>query len=243
MPFVMGKITAGDANNGIIAVASQFGGEQQVRVTPNTQFVVQKTIPASALQVNDQVQVQGVPTAITASTITAGQQPDFLRMGPFGGGGFGPRAGGGGPNPGNLVGRVGQTQAFASATGKVTATSPLTISISDNVSVVLKVTANTKLTKFDKTQFSNLKVGDTIIAAGQAGDDGSFTATGVGVNISTEGGFGFGAPGGFGPGGFGPGGRGGRGGRGPGGQGEGPGGPDGPGAPPPAPPPAAPDRQ
>ena len=65
----------------------------------------------------------------------------------------------------------------------------------------------------------SLKVGDRIMAAGQAGNDGAFTATGIGVNLNMGGGFG---PGGFGPGGpgFGPGGPGGFGPGGPGQPGE-----------------------
>src|SRR2546429_512200 len=35
MPFVMGEITGGDANSGIINVASQFNREQVIRVSAN----------------------------------------------------------------------------------------------------------------------------------------------------------------------------------------------------------------
>jgi hypothetical protein len=131
-------------------------------------------------------------------------------------------------------------QAFknASATGKVTSTNPLTISLGSDVSIVLKLAPNAKVTKIESANLQNLKVGDRIMAAGQPGNDWTFTATGIGVNLDMGGGFGFGpgGPGGFGPGGPGgfPGGRGGF-----GGGGVGIGGP--PGGDPPPPPPL-PDR-
>ena len=43
-----------------------------------TKVATQMTISASDLKVGNQVQVQGVPTAITATSLTAGQSPDFL---------------------------------------------------------------------------------------------------------------------------------------------------------------------
>jgi hypothetical protein len=242
--MIFGSITGGDTNAGIIQVNSQFGGQQTIRVNANTQFIAQKTVLSGELKVDDQVQVQGVPTAITASSITAGQLPEGFRMG--GPGGFGGPVGPGGP--GGFGQRGGQgaqgnranQQAMASATGKVTSTSPLTISVGDGVSIVLKLASDAKITKYVKTNISGLKVGDQIMAMGQPGADGSFSATNVGVNF--QGGMGFG--GGFGPGGFGPGGPGGfgpgvRGGRGPSGPGGPGGGPEGPGGGNPPPPPSA----
>ena len=100
--------------------------------------------------------------------------------------------------------------------------------------------ANAKITKIAPLAFSSLKVGDRLVASGQAGADGSsFTATGIAVNMNTGGGMGgpggfggFGGPGGgrggFGGPGGGPGGQGGPGGGGPGGQGGQGGDPGGP---------------
>ncbi len=89
------------------------------------------------------------------------------------------------------------------------------------------------MTKITQTSFNNLKVGDRVMAAGQTGNDGTFVATGVAVNMEMGGG--------MGPGGFGPGGPGGMGPGGPGGPGgpNGFGGPGGPGGPPAPPDPGA----
>ncbi len=195
MPFAVGTITALDPNAGTITVQTPFGNNSRtVQVTNNTQFVTQTSITAADLQVNDQVQVQGVPTGITASSVTSGQMPDFLP----GGGRFRP---GGPPNPGNPGGPgAGGAPAFASATGRVTATSPLTISLGNDVSLTVKLASNARVSKIGPTTLNNLKVGDRIMASGQAGNDGTFVATGVAVNMEMAG------PGPFGPVGFGRGG-------------------------------------
>ncbi len=126
------------------------------------------------------------------------------------------------------------------ASGTVTSTSPLTISLSEGVSLTLKLDAKAKVTKFTTVTLGGIKVGDRIAAMGQTGDDGTFTASLVGVNVDMGGmmGGGMGGRGGFGRGGgFGGRGRGGQGGPGGfGGPGGGPGGPPPPdqGPPPPA---------
>src|SRR5205814_955848 len=115
----------------------------------------------SDLKLNDQVQVQGAPTSITASSLTVGELPDFLlaaMRGPGGGPAGGPGGGAPGAAPGGgsdangrqasprgvetngrPQGTNGQPPAFATATGKVVSLNPLTIAISSEVSVVLKL--------------------------------------------------------------------------------------------------------
>jgi hypothetical protein len=223
---------------GLITIASQFGGSQNIKVTSTTKFATQSTVTVADLKVGDQVQVQGAPTSITASSITAGDIPDFLQGGGPGRGGPGGLQQGGvqastrAGQPGQQGGPGNQMQAFAMAAGKIESLNPLTIAISSDVSIVLKLAKDAKITKITSTTLNDLKVGDRIQASGQAAQDGTFNATGIGVNLS-QGGFGpggSGGPGGIGPGGPGGGGRGGFGGPGgPGGQG----GPGGPGGPPP----------
>ena len=242
MPFAAGTITGGDANNGTITINSQFGGgSQTIKVSENTEFDTQETISVKDLKVGDSVVVQGLPATITASTITAGDPPAFMggrRGGQPGGqpGGFN----GGQPNGQNPQGgQPGQQQqpiqANANAVGKISSTNPLTVRVSDTVEVVLKLAKDAKITRYKKVPFSSLKVGDVIFAQGQTGQDGTFNATGVGVNMQMGGGGrgfggfgggfggpggGFGGPGGGGfGGGFGGGGR--RGGRGGGANGGG----------------------
>lgn len=216
-----GKITAGDAAANAITITSQVGAVQVIKLTADTAIVTQETISIKDLKVGDEVQVQGVPTGISATTITAGAPPSFLPIGR------------GRPLPGAVrvngaPGAAGAQQVDANgnpvpaaptgnamANGKVVSTSPLTISVGENMDVVLKLGHDAKITRFSKLPFSNLKVGDNIMATGALGQDGTFAATGIGVNITlgVSGGFGPGG-GGFGPGGggFGPGGGGGFGG-------------------------------
>jgi hypothetical protein len=217
MPFAMGTITAGDANTHSLTIQSQFGGSAQtIQIGVTTQMVTQQTVNIADLKVDDQVQVQGVPTGITASTITAGQMPTFLQGG--GQGRFGGGPSGGTANNSNTGGQTANSRtAFASATGRVTSTSPLTISLGEGVSLTVKPGAKARVSRIASLTFNNLKVGDRVMAAGQAGNDGNFAATGIAVNMTMGGGMG---PGGGGPGGGGPGGG-------------GPGGPDGQGGPPP----------
>ena len=202
----------------------------------------QSAAAVSDLKKGDTIEVQGVPTGITASSITIGQSPlaglGRPGGGPGGGGGFG------GPN-GGAPGAA-SAPASANAKGTVTGTSPLTISLSSSASLTLKMDPNAKVTKYTTTTLSAVKVGDSVLAMGTANDDGSFAATMVALNVdpSTLGGFGRGGGGGFGGGGGrrggggfgGPGGGPGFGGGGGFGGGQGgpppPGGFGGPGAPP-----------
>jgi hypothetical protein len=213
MPFAVGTVSGVDAANGTVTVQSQFGNgtQQTIRLAQGATVVTQAVVAVSDLKVGDRVQVQGVPTGITASSITAGE---MLQMMPGFGGGPG-----GGPQGNNANGQnrtrggAAQQAAFASATGKITSVEPLTIALGGGVSLTVELAQSARVTRVTTVGLDSLKVGDRVMASGQAGDDGTFNATTVAVNVEMPGG-GFGGPGG----GFG-------GGRGFGGRGGGPGGP------------------
>ena len=216
-PVAFGTVSSVDADAGTITLTPQNGGAGQVvKVGPDAQITTQQTVSVSDLKVGDQITVQGVPTGITASLITAGQPPAGLPG--AGGGNGGPRGGNGGGNPGG--GGANPAQGFASATGTIkslpTTKDPhLSITMGTDIQVFLKVADGAKITKYATVALSGIKVGDQILARGTTGDDGTLTASTVGVNLTT-GGFGGGGFGGgrFGGGGFGQGGfGGGRGGR------------------------------
>ncbi len=225
MPFAVGQVTGGDPATGTVIISSQFGGSQTIHVSNDIRIVALVQIDVSKIKVGDTVQVQGVPREITANTITAGELPDFLTMAMRGGRGGAVTNGvipGGVQADPNAQARPSQPQAFASATGKVTQLQPLTIALSDEVSIALKLGPNAKIMKLMPGTINNVNLGDTVFASGQAGADGTFAATGLGINVDAiagmpgmrgfRGGFGGGpGAGGFGAGGFG--GRGGRGGR------------------------------
>ena len=222
-PFAFGTVSAVDAGAGTITVASRFGGgSQTIQTQGTTQIVTQTAAAVSDLKKGDTIEVQGVPTGITASSVTIGQSP----LNGIGGGPGGPPPG----IPGGGASASGTIPATASATAKgtVTSTSPLTISLSSTASLVLKMDANAKVTKYATVPLSSIKVGDRVMSLGTANDDGSFAATTVAVNMDMgamggRGGFGGGGYGGRnrrGGGGFGgPGGGGGFGGPGGGGPG------------------------
>jgi len=225
-PFAYGTVTAVDAGAGTITISGRGGGpDQTIQTQGTTQIISQVAATVSDLKKGDTIQVQGVPTGITASSVTIGQSPLSGLGGPGGGPGGPPPPPGGNGGPG---GGPGAAPATAYATGTVTGTSPLTISLSSTASLTLKMDPNAKVTKYTTTTLSAIKVGDRVLGIGTANDDGSFAATTVALNMD-PGGFGGrgGGRGGFGRGGgFGGGGRGGFGGGGQGGFG-------GPGAPPP----------
>ena len=259
-PFAAGAVSAVDSGAGTITITPQFGGNgpQTIRLDSSTQIVALAVVTVTDLKVGDKIAVQGIPTGITASSVTVGDPPAGLP----GMGNGGPRGGGGGNGGGgNGGGGAAAAPSFATATGTIkvlpTATDPhLTLSLGPDVQLFLKVADGAKVTKYTVVRLSDIKTGDRIMAAGQTADDGTLTATTVGVNLPQRGGFGggfgggrgqrgnnrgggggFGGPGGFGggggfggPGGGGPGGPGGFGGPG----GGGPGGPPPPDAPPPA---------
>ncbi len=234
MPFATGTITGGDATKRTITIKSQTGGDQVLQVTTTTKIYAQTTITVADLKVGDQLKVAGVPTAITADTLTAGTIPDFLQpQTPNRGRGGAPGTPGAVPGARDptappvdpnevpsVADKVAKVDATAAATGKVVALEPLTISLSSEVSVVLKLAKTAKVTRVSELPFSNLKVGDKLLATGSTNAAGLFDATNIGINIDPASGLGVGGRGAFGlmggPGGAGFGGPGGGGFGGPG---------------------------
>lgn len=213
-PGAFGAVSAVDTTAGTITITPRFGGgnaSQVITVGTDAQIVSQTDTTVAALKVGDQVQVQGVPTGITASQLTVGTPPTGLPgAGGPGGGRFG-GPGGGGAGGGNAGGAA-PAQGFATATGKIAslptaADAHLSITLGPDVILYLKMAPGAKITKYTTLKLTDLKVGDQVIATGQTGADGTLTASAVGVNMAMMQGGGFG--GGFGGGGFG-GGRGGR---------------------------------
>lgn len=240
--FAFGTVSAVDTAAGTITLTPRGGGSDQVIQVPSTASVVtQNPTTVRDLHVGEQVRVSGIPTTITASQIVVGTPPAGLggpgsggpggRGGGFGGpgggfggqgGGFGGRANAQGGGAGGRGGRAGagggSVQGTMSITASVLSLNPLTLITPDNTNIVLKMASDAKISRLTTTSVSSVKVGDQILAQGQTGTDGTFTATTVADNMdmgSMMGGRGFG--GGFGGGGGGYGGRGRRGGGGNGG--------------------------
>ena len=203
-PFAAGTVTAVDSAAGTITVSSPFGGEVQTVQTQSTTKIVSQSVAAvSDLKVGDQVQIQGIPTGISASSVTIGQSPlpNPGGRGPGGPGNGGPGGGPGNGGPGGPGGGSGNgtppVKGQAYATGTVSSTKPLTITLGQGISVTLTLAASAKVTKYTPLLLSSIKVGDRIVSSGQSNDDGTFAATVVGVNVDM-GAMGMGGRGGFG---------------------------------------------
>ena len=175
MPFASGTVSAVDAATGTITLTPMFGTGpgQIVKVAETTQVTAQMDSKVSELKVGDRVRVNGVPTGMTASQITAGDSGDMFMGGPFG--------------PIKPVGLPGanapQGMANAQAIGKISSLSPLTVMISDTVSVILKPAPDVRVTKMVTEKAAAIKVGDRITANGQSDDAGVLTANSIRVNM------------------------------------------------------------
>ena len=176
LPFASGMISAVDAASGTITLTPIFGGAgQTVKVTSASPITALREAKVGDLKVGDNVQVRGVPTGITASQITAGESGD-LSLGsgmtmPFGGAPLG--AGSSGMDR--------PQAASAQAMGKITILNPLTISVSDSIQLTLKAAPDVSVSKYVTEKIGDLKIGEHILANGQTGDDGVFTANRIRV--------------------------------------------------------------
>ena len=179
MPFAMGTVRSVDAAAGSFVVASQFGGDSRtVKITPKTEITARVEAQVSDLKVGDTLQVHGVPTGITASTISAG---DTAATGPGMGGMMGEGPFGAG-RPNGAGGPGGPGAAYAQASGKITALSPLTIALPGDVQVILKTTPTVKVSRLVTEKIGDLKAGDKVMVNGQPSPDGSLAATRVQAN-------------------------------------------------------------
>lgn len=186
--YATGAVTAVDATAGTITVTvRRTGASQTLKVAAGTPIATQATVAVSDLKVGDQIQVSGVPTNISAAQIVAGDAPTGFP--PLGGGPGGPGGlGAGNPGAGGPGGAA-PAPAYATATGKITATSPLTISLSSGITLTMTPTADAKVSRITTQTMAGIKVGDRVSALGQTETDGTFTASAVAVNW-TLGGFG-----------------------------------------------------
>lgn len=182
MPFAFGSISAVNIAAGTITLSPSPGENtgQTIKVAEKARISAQKEVKLSDLKVGESVQVEGTPTGITASQINAGEETSGFGSGnPFGQGG---------PNGGMGGNEVGGS-AFAQARGKITSVNPLTISLSDKVSVIIKAAPGIKIIKTVTEKLIDLKIGDSVMAGGQSDASGVLTADSLQVNMGRSGGF------------------------------------------------------
>lgn len=200
---MIGTVASVDAVAGTITLSAPAGGDAQtLKVGPDASVVTQASATVGSLRVGDQVRVTGVPSVMTVSQIVAGDLPAGFASGGRGGGrpGGGNGFGGGGAAgygatrlaPQGGAGRGGQAgQTTLSAT--VLSINPLTLAVGSDMTIVLKLAPDARVSRVSTSSLSSIKAGDQILALGQAGDDGTFTASAVGVNMTLGGGIGGGA--------------------------------------------------
>lgn len=170
-PFLKGTITGGNAQTGSISVQNQNGGTTTIQCNNSTQFTTQQTVSASSLKVGDTIQVTGLPTGINASSIIDGQMPSSMQTYSGLSRGMGKTSG------------TGTSAGFATASGIIVSLNPLTISLGGGVAITITGSANTSVSRLVPLTYNQLKVGDTISAAGQLNSNGVFVASGVAVNL------------------------------------------------------------
>jgi hypothetical protein len=195
MMFVIATVKAADSAAGTITVTTTSGETGTVHVGTRAQITTQQTIKIADLKVGDVVSVQGVPTGLTASRLTAGQAPTGLPV--MGGGpGDGPFGGRGDRRPGGDgqtgTGGSGSSTMRASASGTVKALPSqadphLTVALSQDAVLSVKVADGAEITRYTSLTLDGVKVGDRVTLALQMGGDGTLTASAIGVNLSAGG--------------------------------------------------------
>ena len=122
--------------------------------------------------------MEGTPTGITATRINAGEEN--------GGFGSGSPFGVGGPN-GGMGASAAAGSAFAQARGKITSVKPLTIFLSETVSVIVKAAPDLKIMETVTETLADLKIGDRVMAGGQSDASGILTADSLHINMGDAG--------------------------------------------------------
>lgn len=184
-----GAITETNKQRQTINIYSQFGVTQTFRVLPDTKISTVSSVKVKDLKINDVVQLTGLSR--TAANMVAFQSRT-----------------GRGKNPKAMAEQshhFSQTepppaqvnsdfdtitrhlrQAATSVTGRVTSRSPLTISISPEVAVSLKLEPDSNISRISTIPYGQLKVGETAVAFGDTGTDGIITPTGAGIIVESE---------------------------------------------------------
>ena len=186
--FAFGTVSAVDASTNTLTLTPRGGGSNQVIQVPSSASLVTQTpTTVGRLRVGEQVRVSGIPTTITATQIVVGTLPNGLGGpggGGFGGGRFGGPGGGfGGPGGGRPGAGGAPGQSAMSITASVLSLNPLTLITPDNTSITLKMAPDAKISRLSTLALGSVKVGDQILATGQTGTDGVFTATTVADNL------------------------------------------------------------
>lgn len=201
-----GAVTAVDTAAMTITVAGANGAPNQtIKLATDTPIAVEGAGTIADVRVGDTVSVSDAAGQVTITDGTLPAAFGFYGRVLTGGGGGGRGGFGGGFGGGGAA----NAPAFSVTNGRVTAISPLTISAGAAVSVTMSATTGVKVNRITTGQLSGVKVGDQVMAFGQAGADGTIAATAVALNFpQAQGGFGGGRNRGGQGGGFGGGGNG-----------------------------------
>ncbi len=195
LPGVMGTITNGDTTTGQLLVQSQQSGTNVViQVTNNTQIITQVSVTVADLQVNDQVMLPDMgrggnmpPPQQGGSNTNAsgfnGQRPAPPQDNGFNRRGNGTASSNAANNSQNGNRPNGNGGGRTPTVGRVTSFNPLTIASDSGDSVTLKLPTDARVMKLLSLTFNDLKIGDRVMAMGQNGSNGTFTAMQIAINM------------------------------------------------------------
>lgn len=188
-PMVSGTVTQVNAGYHAIQVQSDFG-DQSEWVGVATDATIQGRVPVdlSTLREGDRITVSGWPSTIAVAEITEGSIAPLFAAPPVA-----PGPPGQPPQPPR---RVQQPQP-PSTTGRILSLNPLKIAVeapSEQPSatpgapqvlaeITLEMRPESKALRIADVDFSGIKVGDQVVAAGQRDDRGGLTASRVLLNM------------------------------------------------------------
>jgi hypothetical protein len=192
---VQGTVAQVDAAGSRMAITTPRG-EVWVDVAAEAQIVRVASATATDLKVGQTVTVRGRPNAVSAVSVSLGEQtpPLSVRRGdsdsaPPAGGAFGRTApaGGapptGGPARGEGARRGAGEQgapfrgsALTTVTGKVSHLDPLTVTTEEGTTVTVSLDADTHITQNAPVALAEAQVGERVLASGERGQDDTLQA-------------------------------------------------------------------
>ncbi|MGO8673498.1 MAG: DUF5666 domain-containing protein [Capsulimonadaceae bacterium] len=170
-PVAMGQVTSIDATGTSIELTNRQGNTRNVVLTSSTTISGETSMTLSQIAVGDTINAHGTvgTGTISADHILDGNLNAAMPAPP--------------PPPGGSSAPAPPPPAPNTVQGTVGSLSPLTITTSGGTSVTVTTTSSTVIEKIVTDTFSDITVGDNILAGGTPASDGSLTANKVAVNL------------------------------------------------------------
>ncbi|MGO8673106.1 MAG: hypothetical protein ACLQVD_17325 [Capsulimonadaceae bacterium] len=177
-PFAFGTVKSVDVVGNTIVLTTPRGDTTTINVTPTTRIQGRTAIKVGDLKTGETIMVNGVPTGITANTITlndAYSTPAAPRPAVAG------SSTGATPTPAPVANTA---PPIANASGTVTSLKPLTISLNDSSSLVIKLSDTVQVQHIGLETIKDIAVNDWLTVNGRPTGNGSLDAGNINVNMS-----------------------------------------------------------